>query len=122
MLFERFFQFLFEKYGNKTTSFNKIIFTYTFNTNETILPPVPISFEVEPQLEYIVMELTPKPSLVGILPLPVHYLEGNVFVWRTSMKSQNGKLLVFRTWRLKKIKVLYSCFLKNKRKSGKFLT
>lgn len=48
------------------------------------------------------MELTPKSSLIRILPFPVHYLKGYVFVRRTSVKSQNGKLLVLRAGCLKK--------------------
>ena len=43
-----------------------------------MLPPVAISFEVEPQLEYVVLKLTSEAALVGVLPFPVDNLEGNV--------------------------------------------
>ena len=44
----------------------------------SMLPPVAISLEVEPQLEDIVLELASEAALVGVLPFPVDNLEGNV--------------------------------------------
>ena len=53
---------------------------------------------MEPQLEDIVVELTPEPSLVPILPLLVDYLEGNVFIWRTSHDLQDAEVPRVTCW------------------------
>ena len=43
-----------------------------------ILSPVSITFEVEPELEDVVLELASEAMFVGVLPLSVYNLEGNV--------------------------------------------
>ena len=50
---------------------------YAPSTHE-ILSPVSITFKVEPELEDIVLELAPEAMFVGVLPLSVYNLEGNV--------------------------------------------
>ena len=46
------------------------------------LSPVAISFETEPELKYIIIELTREAVLPGILPLPVNNLERNVLEFK----------------------------------------
>ena len=46
--------------------------------HDKVLSPIPISLEMIPQLEYIVMKLATEASLIGILPLTVDNLESDV--------------------------------------------
>jgi len=60
---------------------------------------------VEPQLEDVVVELASEASLVAVLPLLVHYLEGNVLVRWPRRNSENHKLAIWswghlECWRL----------------------
>ena len=57
-----------------------------------VLPPVAISLEVEPQLEYIVLKLTSEAALVGVFPFPADNLEGDVLQRRRAMRSRNKHL------------------------------
>lgn len=59
--------------------------------------PVSVSLEVEPQLEDVVVEVTAEASLVGVLPLAVHYLEGDVFIGWARMETKHSKLRVVST-------------------------
>lgn len=67
---------------------NKII------TLITSLPSIPISFEMKPQLKDIVVKLTSKTPFIRILPLTIHNLEGNIFIWRSGSELENSKVLV----------------------------
>ena len=49
---------------------------------------------MEPKLEDIILELAPKSSFVTELPLSVDNFKGNVFVWRSYVESQRGKICV----------------------------
>ena len=62
------------------------------------LSAVSVALEVEPQLEDVVVELASESSLVAVLPLLVHYLEGNVLVRWTRRNPQNHKLAIW-SWR-----------------------
>ena len=53
---------------------------------------------MEPQLEDVVVELASEASLVAVLPLLVHDLEGDVLVRWTRRDPQNYKLAVW-SWR-----------------------
>ena len=60
---------------------------------------------MEPQLEDVVVELATEASLVAVLPLLVHNLEGNVLVRWTRRDPQNHKLAIWswghlECWRL----------------------
>ena len=60
---------------------------------------------MEPQLEDVVVELATEASLVAVLPLLVHYLEGNVLVRWTRRYPKNHKLAIWswghlECWRL----------------------
>ena len=60
---------------------------------------------MEPQLEDVVVELASEASLVAVLPLLVHDLEGNVLVRWTRGDPQNHKLAIWswghlECWRL----------------------
>lgn len=50
---------------------------------------VSVSFKMEPQLKYVVVELAAKSALVRVLPFTVHNLEGNVLIGGSRMKPQN---------------------------------
>ena len=50
---------------------------------------VSISLEMEPELEDVVVELTPEASLVSVLPLSVDNLECDVLVRRPRRHPQN---------------------------------
>ncbi len=52
-------------------------------------PPVSQPLEVEPELEYVVVELALEPSLVAQLPLAADYLEGDVLVRRARADAEN---------------------------------
>lgn len=41
----------------------------------SLLSPISVALEVEPQLKNVVLELTPEASLVGVLPLSADNLE-----------------------------------------------
>lgn len=56
--------------------------------------PVTVAFEVEPELEDAVGKLAAEAMPVRVFPLSVDYLEGNIFVGRSSMEAQGGKILV----------------------------
>lgn len=58
---------------------------------------VAIPLEVEPQLEDPVGKLTTEAVSVGVLPLPVDNLKGNVLVRWASMEPQNPKVFILRT-------------------------
>lgn len=60
---------------------------------------------MEPQLEDVIVELTTEASLVAVLPLLVHDLEGDVLIRRTRGDPENNKLSVWcwghlECWRL----------------------
>jgi hypothetical protein len=58
-----------------------ILFTLrTYKEHDIILAPISVALKVEPELENVVMELTAESSLVAVLPLLVHNLEGDVLV------------------------------------------
>ena len=57
-----------------------------------MLPPVAISLEVEPQLEYVVLELTSEATFVGVLPFPIDDLEGYVLQRERAITSRNKHL------------------------------
>ncbi|KFW81253.1 Putative uncharacterized protein encoded by CACTIN-AS1, partial [Manacus vitellinus] len=57
-------------------------------------PAVTVTLEVEPELEDAVGELAAEAVAVGILPLPVDDLEGDVLVGRPRVEAQDGKVLV----------------------------
>lgn len=66
--------------------------------NSLALSSVAISFEVKPQLEDPIGKLTAKSMSVGIFPFSVYNLKGNVLIRRSSMKSQNSKVLIVWAW------------------------
>lgn len=75
-------------------------------SNEYIaLTAVSVSLEVKPQLEDVIMELTPKSTLVRVFPLSVDDLERDVLVRRARVKSQNRKVLVIGARSLKRIEI-----------------
>ena len=43
-----------------------------------VLSPISVPLEPEPELEDVVIELTPEPMFPGAFPFPIHYLERNV--------------------------------------------
>lgn len=49
---------------------------------------------MEPQLEDVVVELTAKPSFVGVFPLAVDDLEGDILVGRPRGELEEGKILI----------------------------
>lgn len=51
------------------------------------LSSVSITFEVEPKLLYVIMELASKTSLITVLPFPVNNFECQVFVRWPRMKA-----------------------------------
>ncbi|KFM06021.1 Putative uncharacterized protein encoded by CACTIN-AS1, partial [Aptenodytes forsteri] len=55
---------------------------------------VTVTLEVEPELEDPIGKLAAAPVAVGILPLPVDDLEGDVLVGRPGVEAQDGKVLV----------------------------
>ncbi|KFW12031.1 Putative uncharacterized protein encoded by CACTIN-AS1, partial [Fulmarus glacialis] len=55
---------------------------------------VTVTLEVEPELEDPISKLAAEAVAVGILPLTVDDLEGNVLVGRPGMEAQDGKVLV----------------------------
>ncbi|KAL2295051.1 hypothetical protein Nmel_018197 [Mimus melanotis] len=57
-------------------------------------PAVPVTLEVEPELEDAIGKLAAEAMAVGILPLPVDNLEGDVLIGWPSMEAQDGKVLV----------------------------
>ena len=64
------------------------------NGDTTNSSAVPIPFEVKPELEDVVLELASEPLSVGILPLPVDDLEGDVLVGGASGEAKNGEITV----------------------------
>ena len=59
----------------------------------TNLSSISQSLEVKPQLENVVVELTPESPLVPILPLPADNFESNVFVRRPGVNPEDAKVL-----------------------------
>jgi hypothetical protein len=57
------------------------------DTDPVGLPSVGAPLEVEPQLKNVVVELTLKASLVGAVPLSIHDLKSDIFIWRTCMET-----------------------------------
>uniref|UniRef100_A0ABI8ASY4 Uncharacterized protein n=1 Tax=Felis catus TaxID=9685 RepID=A0ABI8ASY4_FELCA len=57
-------------------------------------PPVAVALEVEPELEDAVGELAAEAVAVGVLPLAVDDLEGDVLVGRPRVEAQRGEVLV----------------------------
>lgn len=55
---------------------------------------VSVSLEVKPQLEDVVVKLTPESAFVRVLPLPVHDFERDILVGRARVKPQYRKVLV----------------------------
>ena len=53
-----------------------------------------IPLEIEPQTQAPPVKATPKPTLMGILPLPVDDPEGDVLVRRSRAKMQQHGILV----------------------------
>lgn len=47
-------------------------------THFVVLSSISVSFEVEPQLEYVVLELTSEAMLVRVLPFTIDYLKCNI--------------------------------------------
>lgn len=66
------------------------------------LSSVSIAFEVEPQLEYVVVKLTTETTLVRVLPFSVDNFEGDIFIWRPSTKPEDGKIMILRAGSLEK--------------------
>lgn len=58
------------------------------------LTAVTITLEMKPQLHDIIVKLTAKSFLVGILPLAIDDLESDVFVRRSSAEAQNSEIPV----------------------------
>ena len=54
---------------------------------------------MKPKLKNIIMELTSETTLIGVIPFSVHYFEANVFIGRTSAKTNESKVSIFRTGR-----------------------
>lgn len=50
------------------------------------------TFEMEPELEDVIMELASKAMFVGILPFPTDDLEGDIFIRWTRNETQNLKI------------------------------
>lgn len=69
------------------------------------LTTISVSLEVKPQLEDVIVELTPKSTLIRVLPLSVDDLERDVLVRWARVKSQNGKVLVVGAGSLERIEV-----------------
>lgn len=65
----------------------------------TDLSAITISFEVEPQLHDVIVELRAKAFLVRVLPLSINDFEGYVLVGRSSSEAQNGEVTVVLTRR-----------------------
>lgn len=85
---------------NNCTS--KKSYTYEMTQDEqnciiNSLPSIPITFEMKPQLEDIIVKLTPKTSFIRILPLTIHDLEGNIFIRWSSRELEDSKVLVIST-------------------------
>jgi hypothetical protein len=58
-----------------------VLFTLrSYKIHDIILAPISVALEVEPELENVVMKLAAESSLVAVLPLLVHNLEGDVLV------------------------------------------
>ena len=55
---------------------------------------------MEPQLEDVVVELTPEAPSVGVLPLSADDLERDVLVRGTHVEPQDREILVLWTYRL----------------------
>lgn len=72
----------------------------TQNSGSTIfdevgyLSPISITFEVEPELEYIVVELASETTLVTEFPFTIHNFKCQVFIWRPRMESQYSEIFV----------------------------
>jgi hypothetical protein len=66
---------------------------------------VSVTFKVEPQLKYIIVELTTEASLIRILPLTVHNLEGYIFIRWTSMETKNCKISIVLARSLKQTEI-----------------
>ena len=63
---------------------------FTINISSPVSEPL----EVEPQLEYVVVELALETSLVAKLPLSVDDLEGDVLVGRPGADPEDAKVAV----------------------------
>lgn len=72
---------------------------YFYNYNKS--SPVSVTFEMEPQLEDVIVKLTSETPLVRVLPFPVDDLKSYIFVRRTSMKPKYCKFPVIWTLCLK---------------------
>lgn len=66
------------------------------------LSSVSVALEVEPQLEDVVVKLTTETTLVRVLPFSVDNFEGDIFIWRTCMKPEDGEIMVLRARSLEK--------------------
>lgn len=71
----------------------KIVRYITICTYVT-LTAVSVSLEVKPQLENVVVKLTPEPTLVRVLPFSIDNFECNVLVRRACVKSQDSEIFV----------------------------
>lgn len=60
----------------------------------TILPSVSVTFEMEPQLKDVIVELTSEASFVRVFPFTIDNFKSNRFIRRPSCKFQNGKIFV----------------------------
>lgn len=78
------------------------IFISAFSCGSKPLSPVAIPFEVEPQLEDSVGELAAETMAMGVLPLAVDNLKGDVLVGRPGVEAQDPEVLVVGA-RLQKI-------------------
>lgn len=56
------------------------------------LTTVTVTLEVEPKLEYGIVELASKAMFVRVFPITIDNLEGNVFIGWTGNKSQQSKV------------------------------
>lgn len=82
------------------------ILVFTVFTNKDVsLSSVAVTFEVEPELKYIVVELTTETSLVGVLPFSIDNLKCNIFIRWSSMESKNRKVMIIWARGLKQMHI-----------------
>ena len=57
------------------------------------LSPVPVRLEVEIQRENTALKRATKASLSGLVPFAIYDLEGDIFVGRSRMETNDAKLI-----------------------------
>ena len=61
------------------------------------LSPITVTFEMEPQLHNVVMELATESFLVRVFPFTIDDFESNVFVRRSGTEAKDGEISVIGT-------------------------